>query len=76
MGNGARMMTVQALQGAANDVRIMDYISKAMYQRENTAKNLAWPPNDQGEIALWRTRASSAILAVRDIIKKGKIDEG
>ena len=72
MGNGARMMTVQALQGAANDVRIQDFISKAMFERENST--VAWPPSDAGAIAIWRARASAAILAVRDIIKGVRID--
>ena len=65
LGGFAVMSVKGILMHAARDVDCLELVAKAMYTSECAAP--PWPPTDK---ALWNTRASAAILGLRDYFVK------
>lgn len=66
LGVAGKFMVTQALLNAASDVDVLSHVAQAMFKSE--VPNEKWPP-DNAEQALWRSRASAAILGVRTYLK-------
>lgn len=62
LGDGAKIMAHQLMQGVLNNTRINEYVAKAMQADEDPG--IKWDTLSKADRAMWKLRSTSAINAL------------